>query len=83
MRGHYLLEELRGLRIKMVRQQTLGVPPASTVCIHVRSMFCPVKMTAARRPCSRPRSSDSAANTAAPDTSENIIRKLPFPRLYL
>ena len=27
-----------------------GVPPVSTVCIHPRSMFCPLRITAARRP---------------------------------
>ena len=60
------------IRLQIVRQQTLGVPPASTVCIHVRSMFCPVRMTAARRPCSRPRSLDSAANAAAPAPSAQL-----------
>jgi hypothetical protein len=60
------------IRLQIVRQQTLGVPPASTVCIHVRSMFCPVRMTAARRPCSRPRSLDSAASAAAPAPSAQL-----------
>ena len=58
--------------LQIVHQQTLGVPPASTVCIHVRSMFCPVRMTAARRPCSGPRSLVSAANAAAPAPSVQL-----------
>jgi hypothetical protein len=28
---------------------TRGVRPAKMVCIHARSMFCPVRMTASRR----------------------------------
>ena len=48
---------------------TLGVPPARTVCIHDRSIFWPVTITATRRPWSRSRSFISAANGAAPAPS--------------
>ena len=54
------------------RCYTRGVAPAKTVCIHARSMFCPVRMTAARRPCRSARSFISAANAAAPAPSAQL-----------
>jgi hypothetical protein len=52
---------------------TRGVPPDKTVSIHARSMFCPVRMTAARRPCSSARSFISAAKAAAPAPSAQFV----------
>jgi len=54
------------------RQPTRGVSPASTVCIHGRSMFCPLRITATRRPCSRSRSLITAASAAAPAPSAQL-----------
>ncbi len=73
--GSFLLgwrADQRSLQRRERRPQlTHGVPPARTVCIQVRSMFCPLRITAAG-PCSRSRSFIRAASAAAPAPSAQL-----------
>src|SRR6266508_4460599 len=63
------------------RHSTRGVPPASTACIHDRSMLWPVTMTPTRLSAGWPRSCISAARAAAPAPSASVCVSLNRMRI--